>query len=240
MTPTKPRTGDTTSSRSSQVLLRQNVGNSLFLVACLILALQATAFRMLTIDERSLPVPGLHQLPLEFGNWKANSEETLDVSVTDYLKPDEYILRDYLDRDRGASINVFVAYFKSLQNTYGPHSPRVCLPGNGWLEGASSIRPVKLPGRADAIPVNQYVLEKAGNRILVFYWYQNNREVWAEEFRAKLRLLPDLIRYRRSDVSLVRLIAPMRGTRPESELANCLEFTRSVFPALAEKLGTVQ
>ncbi len=51
----------------------------------------------------------------------------------------------------------------------------------------------RCPGRAAGIPVNKFVLEKAGQHILVLYWYQNDRNVWAEEFQGKLRLLPDLI-----------------------------------------------
>jgi hypothetical protein len=82
-------------------------------------------------------------------------------------------------------------------------------------------------------------MEKSSERILVLYWYQNDRDVWAEEYRAKLRLLPDLIRDRRSDVSLVRLIAPMRGATPDKELASCKQFTDRVFPLLAEHFASV-
>ncbi len=127
-----------------------------------------------------------------------------------YLKPDEYILRDYADPRGTPSINLFVAYFKSLQNKYGPHSPRICLPGSGWLITSSKIINLPVPGRPGGIPVNQFTMEQSSQHILVLYWYQNDRDVWAEEYHAKLRLLPDLIRYRRSDVSLVRLVVPDR------------------------------
>jgi EpsI family protein len=207
--------------------------------ACLILVLQASASRMLKMDERNMPVPGLHNLPPQVGNWKASSEQSIGAATEAYLKPDEYILRDYADPQAGAPINLFVAYFKSLQNTYGPHSPSVCLPGAGWLVTSSKIVNVPVPGRPDPIPVNEFTMEKSNQRILVLYWYQNDRTVWAQEFQAKLRLLPDLIRYRRSDVSLVRLITPLRGASPDNELNTCLRFTQSVFPLLAERFASV-
>jgi EpsI family protein len=206
--------------------------------ACLILVFQAGASRMLKIDERSMPIPGLHSLPGQLGPWKASPDQSMDSATEAYLKPDEYILRDYVDQQSGARVNLFVAYFKSLQNTYGPHSPSVCLRGAGWLVSSSKIVNVTVPGWPNAIPVNEYTMEKTGERLMVLYWYQNNRDVWAEEFHAKLRLLPDLIRYRRSDVSLVRLIAPMRGSSDE-ELSNCLRFTHGVFPLLAERFASV-
>jgi EpsI family protein len=215
-----------------------SMGVGLFSVICLILVVQATASRMLTIDERTIALPGLHEVPFDLGKWKATREQELDKNVTLYLRPDDYILRDYSDPARATSINLFVAYFKSLQNNYGPHSPRICLPGSGWWVRSSKIEAIRIPERKEAIPVNEYLLDKSGERILVLYWYQNNRNIWAEEFEAKLRLLPDLIRYKRADVSLVRLVTPMRSGDGGNELATSMEFIRTVFPKLVERFAT--
>ncbi|HUA21916.1 MAG TPA: EpsI family protein [Bryobacteraceae bacterium] len=217
-------------------LLRSGA-NVLFLLVCVILVLQTAASHMVGIDEQAIPIPGLRQVPMVLGGWKANGEGSLGPDVTAYLKPDDYILRDYVDPSRGEAMNLFVAYFKSLQNSYGPHSPKICLPGNGWLVLSTKIDAISVPGRQQPIPVNAYVMEKSGDHILVLYWYQNNRNVWAEEFQAKLRLLPDLLRYRRADVSLVRLVTPLRGEQPQGELAAALEFTKLVFPKLAERFA---
>ncbi len=207
--------------------------------ACLILVLQAGASRILNIDERSIGIPGLHALPWQIGTWNTSGEQSMEPEVTAYLKPDEYILRSYVDERNGATVNIFVAYFKSLQNVYGPHAPRICLPGAGWLVSSEKIENLPVPGRTGGIPVNEFIMEKSNERILVLYWYQNDRNVWAQEFQAKLRLLPDLIRYRRSDVSLVRLIMPLRGLTPETALAECLDFTGHTFPLLKERFSSV-
>jgi EpsI family protein len=213
----------------------------LLAAAGLILVIQAGASRMLKIDEQKIGLPGLHALPWQLGPWQASGEQSMAPDVTAYLKPDEYILRDYSDQQSGQSINLFVAYFKSLQNVYGPHSPRICLPGSGWLVSSSKIVNIAVPGEPQGIPVNQFTMEQANQRIVVLYWYQNDRDVWAEEFHAKLRLLPDLIRYRRSDVSLVRLVAPLQdATTPDRVLASCVQFTQRVFPLLAEHFASVR
>lgn len=209
-----------------------------WMALCATLALQTAVSRRLSVREMPLPVPELHKVPFELGRWTAFGEQTLDTAVTEYLKPDEYILRNYVDGTNGQPISVFVAYFKSLQNNFGPHSPRACLPGSGWLVRSSKIAPVPVPGQPEGIPVNEYVMEKGNDRILVLYWYQNDRDIWAEEFHAKLRMLPDLIRHRRSDVSLVRIITPISGADGASELGNCLAFTKLIFPQLAERLAT--
>jgi EpsI family protein len=215
-----------------------STGSGIFLVICLVLGVQATASRMVTIDERNIPVPGLHELPLDLGSWKAAGEQSLERDVALYLKPDDYILRDYVDPAAGTATNLFVAYFKSLQNSYGPHSPRICLPGNGWLVRSSKIVGLQMPDRQAPIPVNEYLLDKSGQQILVLYWYQNDRNIWAEEFEAKLRLLPDLIRYRRADVSLVRFVTPVRSGDDENQLTKLVDFARAVFPKLVERFAT--
>jgi EpsI family protein len=222
----------------SSVIL--SVTKGLFLPISLILLIQAGASRALSVSERDLPLPGLRQVPLELGKWSAPSEQLLERGITEYLKPDEYILRDYVNKDASSAINLFAAYFKSLQNVYGPHSPQVCLPGSGWLIRSSKIEEVQGAERGKSIPVNEFILEKSNDRILVIYWYQNDRNVWAEEFQAKLKLLPDLIRYRRSDVSLVRLITPLGGVAANNGLTRCLEFTKLVFPPLAERFRTTK
>jgi EpsI family protein len=215
--------------RSLFIALRKGARSQL-LPVCLILVVQTAASRVLTVPERNLPLPGLQGLPLRFGEWQERGEQALDPNTREYLHPDEYILRDYVKEGPGVSINLFVAYFKSLQDRYGPHSPRVCLPGVGWLVRSSRTVSLECPGISRNVPVNEYVLEKSGNRILVVYWYQNERDAWADEFWAKIRLLPDLIRYQRSDVSLVRLVSPVTGSG--NDFGNCLEFAQLIFPAL--------
>jgi EpsI family protein len=147
-------------------------------------------------------------------------------------------MRDYTNQDGRVSVNLFVAYFKSLQNSYGPHSPRACLPGNGWNARSWKVIPMTVSSRPEAIPVNEYMLEKGREQILVLYWYQNNRRAWAEEFQAKLNLLADLLRYRRSDVSLVRIVAPLNGSDSSHSLESSKDFAQALFPALAERLDT--
>ena len=212
-------------------------GQGVFLTVCVILILQAAASHVLSIPERDLPPPQLNKLPIQLEKWKATGEQSLEEDTLKYLRPDEYILRNYVDEAKGASIGLFVAHFKSLQNSFGPHAPRGCLPGAGWLTVSSKVALVEVPGRDQKIPINEYVFEKSGNRIAVVYWYQNDRDVWAEEFHAKLRLLPDLIRYRRSDVSLIRVVSPLQsGT--EDNFSNCVQFTKLVFPLLAERFAS--
>src|SRR5579864_1624980 len=202
------------------------------LAAAVVLIGQAAILRQLSVREVNIRVPALDSVPQEFGGWNLSGEQSLDQGVLDFLRPDGYILRDYANPAYSNSINLFVAFFKSLQNTAGPHSPHDCLPGAGWLIRSSAVPTFQAPGWNEQLQVNQYTMEKAGERILVMYWYQNDRHVWAEEFKAKLTLLPDLIRYRRSDVSLVRLVTPLEQGGLDNASATARDFINHVFPSL--------
>lgn len=207
-------------------------------ILMLILAGQMAASYAISIGERPLMTPPLETLPAAIGDWRLSGESALEPLVAAYLRPDSYLMRDYTNQDGRVSVNLFVAYFKSLQNSYGPHSPRVCLPGNGWNARSWRVIPMTVSSRPEAIPVNEYMLEKGREQILVLYWYQNNRRVWAEEFQAKLNLLPDLLRYRRSDVSLVRIVTPLNSSDSDHSLESSKNFAQALFPVLAERLDT--
>jgi len=198
-----------------------------------ILAAQGAALHVLSIPEEHLTIPQLDNVPNQLGDWKTVDADSLDPAVQAYLRPDSYILRDYSNSSTGNTVNVFVAYFKSLQSGYGPHSPSVCLPGNGWLVQDRKVLDFSVPGHAP-IPVNKFLMEKGGQHILVVYWYQNERNIWAEEFQGKLRLLPDLIKYKRSDLSLVRLVEPLPSEGAEQAFRDCRQFANLIFPALSE------
>jgi EpsI family protein len=204
------------------------------LPVAVILAAQGAALHVLSIPEKGITIPQLGNVPAQLGEWKAVNEQSLEPGVQAYLKPDSYILRDYASQTSGSTVNVFVAYFKSIQSGYGPHSPAVCLPGNGWLVHERQVINFSVPGRSAEIPVNKFLMEKGGQHILVLYWYQNDRNVWAEEFQGKLRLLPDLIKYKRSDVSLVRLVLPLRNDDSDQALVECKQFAKTIFPSLSE------
>lgn len=194
----------------------------------------------LSVTERALGTPELRMLPTRLTGWVLAEEQSLEPNIEAYLRPDDYIVRQYISDSRSSSINLFVAYFKSLQNSYGPHSPRVCLPGSGWMTRSWKIVNIEMPGRRERIPVNEYLLEKDGSSILVLYWYQNRHRIWAEEFQAKIHLLPDLIRYRRSDVSLVRLVMPVaEPSALTGVLKQSIEFSRELYPFLKERLESI-
>ena len=61
----------------------------------------------------------------------------------------------------------------------------------------------RLDGQAPLI--NEYIIEKQGQRQLVLYWYQSHGRVIASEYWAKLYMVLDAIHLHRTDGALVRV-----------------------------------
>jgi EpsI family protein len=201
--------------------------------------MQMAAAWGISLGERPPTAPDLTSLPAEIGAWTMTGEQALEPEVVAYLRPDDYIDRNYLARGPAGNINVFVAYFKSLKSGYGPHSPGICLPGAGWKPVQFGVVQAPVPGSRGSIPVNQYFLEKGNQKLLVLYWYQNERRIWAEEFRAKIYMLPDLLRYHRSDVALIRIVTPLDPNAVEATKSGLFRFVNTAFPLLSERFSNI-
>jgi len=215
------------------------LGAQLILGMTVILGLQIAAAYALSLNEQPPASPALETLSAEIGSWKLVSQQAMEPEVAAYLRPDDYIDWNYVASGPAGQVNLFVAYFKSLKSGYGPHSPGICLPGAGWKPTQVDVVRVDVPGGLGSIPVNQYILEKDKHNLLVLYWYQNQRRIWAEEFRAKLFMLPDLIRYHRSDVALVRIITPLDINATAATRADLFKFVRNVFPLLSQQFSSI-
>jgi EpsI family protein len=127
---------------------------------------------------------------------------------------------------------LFVAYFQSQRTGVWVHSPKHCLPGAGWIPVSSSVIQMRFAGRAEAVPVNRHVVAKGDAKGVVLYWYEGRGRVYASEYLAKLYLVADAIRLNRTDVALVRVVAPVIQDDEEGAGKMAEQFAREVFPFL--------
>jgi len=71
---------------------------------------------------------------------------------------------------------------------------------------------------------------------VVLYWYQARDRVIASEYRAKLYLVADAIRYNRTDTALVRVVVPVSGNDSAGATKTAEEFVQAFFTALRRHL----
>ena len=185
--------------------------------------------------ERPPPAPALLNIPARFGEWKQLREDPIAADVAGELKADQILSRTYGNDSNGSVAGVFVAWFQSQRSGAGqPHSPKVCLPAAGWT--SSLADETTLNTDAGTIVVNRYIASNRGRRNVVLYWYQGPRRVTAGEWAAKLWLLADAFRDRRTDTSIVRVVVESGGADDLAAVAAAKGFARHIYPLLLANL----
>jgi EpsI family protein len=173
----------------------------------------------------------LADLPLRIGSWSGRTE-FIEPGVLAVLGVDEYVLRTYRS-PQGRWVGLYVGYYGSQRLSERVHSPRVCLPGTGWVIVDHRMQPVSLG--EGSVTVNRVVVEKAGERQLVLYWYQFGERVVAREGEAVRLLAWNALVRRRSDEALVRVNGALDGP-VEEVLGHQASFIRPLLSVLKRHL----
>jgi EpsI family protein len=199
------------------------------------LAAQILLVHAAASGEHPPAAPALSRFPAEIGPWKVFREDPVAADVAGELGADRLVSQTYVETPTGSLASLFVAWFRTQRGgARQPHSPKVCLPGSGWTPQATGE--VTLDTTAGAITVNRYVVAQGAQRAVVLYWYQTPRRVIAGEWAAKLWLVADALRDKRTDTALVRVIAWSAGGRDEAATSVASGFARHLYPLLREYL----
>jgi len=199
-----------------------------FRVVTLALLLQAAAFYGFSRTEYQPNTAPLSVFPSTVGPFRAIDDIPVEQEVRDVLKADDILNRNFAAPD-GRPVNLFIAAFRSQRTGKAPHSPRNCLPGSGWMQLASGITHVDVPGYGQ-IEANRYIVANLSSQSLVLYWYQSRDRSIASEYTAKVYTILDSIRYNRSDTALVRVVVPIAGKDQQSADKASVEFVRAAYP----------
>lgn len=207
-----------------------SLGNNKYLrIATLVLVAQAVLFYTASHgDSTPLNAP-LAAFPAGFGDWRLVQEGVVDQETQDVLRADDTLTRFYAQPD-GHSANLFIAYFKTQRYGQSPHSPKNCLPGSGWQQVEEGA--IDVPVGRTTIRINRYLVSKGENESIVFYWYQSQGRVVADEFSAKFHLIADSIRSHRSDTALVRVVVPTNASSHQLSDAVGRDFVTAAYPVI--------
>jgi len=199
------------------------------------LAAQMLLVHAAASGEHPPAIPALSGFPAEFAQWKLFREDPIAADVATELRADRLLSRTYIRTPTGSFAGLFVAWFQTQRGgVRQPHSPKVCLPASGWTPEVTDA--VTLDTTAGAITVNRYVVANRKQRAVILYWYQTPRRVIAGEWAAKLWLVADALRDKRTDTALVRATAWSTGVGDEAATTVATGFARELYPRLREYL----
>ncbi len=177
-------------------------------VAALMGATASILFLRSAVDQvpQSVPLELLpHTLEERHGTDVPIPDEALQV-----LGKGRFLNRLYSDSGPEAllPISLFIGYFPTQRTGQAIHSPQNCLPGSGWTFESSGTTTIT-SGDGRNYKVGDYIITDGTNRQEVLYWYRAHGRSIASDYRAKLYMLLDAIRYNRTDGALIRIITPV-------------------------------
>lgn len=174
-----------------------------FMAACLILA--GVGIHWIEIGgEAKVTRKSLSQFPSQFGVWKqVGTDQRFDRQSETVLGADEYVTRDYSMPD-GKTANLYIGYYRTQKTGATYHSPQHCLPGSGWM--LNEPKKIKIKTHGKEFEANLFVIENAGNKAILIYWYQGRGRAVSNEYWDKLYTIFDSVTRRRSDGAMVRIV----------------------------------
>jgi EpsI family protein len=200
------------------------------LAVALIFALQGWLVFRLAGSEQLPPLPDLQRFPSDLGDWGKTGEDHLDPVAIAQLEADRLLSWNYINRQSGVRSNWFVAWFQTQRNGAQPHSPKVCLPGNGWIPELSDQ--VSIPTAGGSFTANRYVVSQNGVRAVVIYWFETPRRTISSEWAAKFWGVADAIRDHRTDTALARVVVYEANQSDAVATAAAVQLAESAYPAL--------
>ena len=201
----------------------------------LILLSVAAIFSVMVRHGRAVPLRrSLEQFPLQVGAWKGINRGRFPEEVLRVLQASDYLNRDYQEMN-GGYVNFYIGYYEQQRAGESMHSPKNCLPGNGWEVLDSVQVPLEIPQSHKTIEVNHYLVQNETSKTFVLYWYDTHGRAFASEYKGKAILVWEALKTGRTDGSLIRIMVPYGGSAQKAEeTAN--SFARQVYPMLKDYL----
>ena len=210
-------------------MTREQVTTGLLCVALLIVA--ALAWGLALRPAPRVDASPLATLPREIEEWTAR-DIPLDSQVESVLRADFNLQRAYRDSG-GGLIWLYLGYYGTGRGGRPEHTPRGCYTGAGW--GIAEARVLSADPDAD-LSVNEYVVERDGERRLVVFWYRSHRRTgMVGGLDQNLDRLLGRLFAGRADGALVRLSTRLRPGQEESARSRLLSFARVLDPLLGER-----
>jgi EpsI family protein len=211
------------------------------MVAVGFLALHFYIYNWFAAEEVLPPRESFASFPLQLDDWKCPQRETMDDKTLANLGASDYLICEYQREDPRGLVAVYVGYHETQIRQEGGghgensiHPPKHCLPGSGWDIIAHTVVPLDLPGLPQRPALaNRLVIAKGDMRQLVYYWYQTQGRVIAEDWRKIVYLSWDRARQNRTDGALLRFTVPIYHKDDAAAEQELLEVAGLMLPRLA-------
>jgi len=173
------------------------------MLGCLLIAVIASSPFAKRADSTIASKP-FSSFPEKLGKWKAK-ENRLPASIVESAAASDYYNGTYTSPE-GKGINLYVSYYADQKLGPAPHSPELCIPGDGWR--ITSNKPFLLKDKkGDSIEINRLIINKGDHTIVTYYWLKQGKNIFRQQYMARLDLIWFAIKENRADAALIRMVS---------------------------------
>lgn len=140
--------------------------------------------------------------PLELGDWKG-MREPIDRWTMELLNPKDIFSATYTNPE-GIRVHLFFDFFSSEAAFGGPHSPRNCLPGSGWVINGTEDIPIDIGDRT--IKARRFELRREGSVQIMDFWYVTRHGETANDYVFKWYETLSSLTLKPRDVAFIRIV----------------------------------
>ncbi|MEL6789138.1 MAG: VPLPA-CTERM-specific exosortase XrtD [Pseudomonadota bacterium] len=216
----------------------ENLRSALALAAIIVIFIVTAGLaKVVTVEKLITPERQVFAVfPSEFRGWRADIQP-IDSEVAEVLGADDSLVVN-MTSPQGDLYNVYMAYLTARRDGRSWHSPRQCIPGGGWQVIDFSVVDTDDPNieQDDRLPFayNRMVIEFNGDKRIIYYWYDQRGQQFANEYIMKLSVIWDTLTRQRADGALVRLMAPVKKgndvAATDKQLRDMARKMRAVLP----------
>lgn len=180
---------------------------------------------------------GLSSFPLTINEWQGK-EESMDPEIIRLSGAEQALNATYANTDKQI-VSLFIGYrgspFVESENFF--HSPNVCLPSAGWRTIQSTTYTIKGVPVFNALTIAKMVIEKMGQRQLVYYWFQTKNRTSYDVNINRFHLALHAIKRDSTHDLFIRPITPIYpGESIEDAEKRMDQFVRDMMTALLQFL----
>jgi EpsI family protein len=174
--------------------------------------------------------------PRSLDGWTCTAPMYMSKAIIENLGVTDYLICDFVREDPRAIANVYLGYHERQVREEGGgsgensiHPPAHCLPGSGWDLISVETVSLDLPGLPQQpAAVKRLLIAKGERRQLVYYWYQQQGRVIAEDWQKILLVGVGRALRGRTDGTLVRFTIPIWRENEEKAEAQFRELAPRV------------
>lgn len=159
--------------------------------------------------------------PTTIGDWQGQ-RTALQSIYLQALKLTDYLMVDFRNSSNDV-VNVYSAYYQSQREGATIHSPRSCIPGDGWR--IDTIQQTSFTRKGgDSLTVNRAQIAKGSNKQLVYYWFDQRGRALTNEYLVKWFLFWDALTLQRTDGALIRITTSLKPGETWQDAEKRLQF----------------